>query len=879
LSLTPGTRLGSYEVSTQIGAGGMGEVYRATDTSLKRSVAIKVLPISLAGDADRLARFQREAEVLAALNHPNIAAIYGVERSSDRTALVMELVDGEDLSEIIARHSTRGVGPGLPIDEALPIARQIADALETAHERGIVHRDLKPANIKVRDDGTVKVLDFGLAKALDTNASGQATDAMNSPTLTGRATQMGVILGTAAYMAPEQARGRPVDRRADIWAFGDILYELLTGRRAFDGEDVTGVLAKILERDPDWSVLPSSTPPELRRLLHRCLIKDPKARLRDIGEARLAIDALMRGETDVPVPPVPSIVPRRAGNSLLPWGVAAVCAGIAAFFVLHRAPPPASRLAHVEINLPADIEFFGGPSVSADGTKIVFVGTRRSTRELFLRSLDETEVRPIAGTETASTVAIAPDGLSAVFVTPDTRVSRVLFSSGIVERLANGAAIGVMPAAGTNGTVVFSRGQTLVLRTAAGAERNLVTADRAAGEVLLLRPIVTTDDRQVLFTSQRSGPGGLVSRIESVPAAGGSRRVVMDGADQAVFASPGRLVFARGDSLFAVPFDSGSGETLGEPTRIDQGVGSSIYGGLAASVSASGSLLSAPPSVFDNQLVWVTMTGGTRPAAAELRRYLTPRVSPDGHRIAFADRSAIWILDSERGTFTRVTSTIDSVISFPLWSPDGRTIYFRSSDGIRMQSADGSGVAVALPNTGPTDYPNSFSSDGHTLVLQRLDPVTGADLYSTPAGGGALTQILRTKAYEAAAQVSPDGKWIVYVSDETGKMNVYLRPYGANEGKWTVSSQGGTHPIWSADGRRIFYRFGDQMLAVDVTTAPEVHLSEPHVLFEKRFGSGASITLANHSLSHDGREFLMIEDPPGGRHLDLVLNWLQTLGK
>jgi serine/threonine-protein kinase len=557
-----------------------------------------------------------------------------------------------------------------------------------------------------------------------------------------------------------------------------------------------------------------------------------------------------------------------------------VLAGLTAVLALQRAATASTaRLAHVEITLPADVEFFSGPSVSADGTKIVFVGARRSTRGLFLRTLEEAQVRPIAGTETASAVTISPDGLSAVFITPDTRVSRVVFSSGIIERLANGAAVGVTPAAATNGAVVFSRGQTLVLRSAAGAERELASADRAAGEVLLVRPIVTTDDRLVLFTSERNGPGGLVSRIESVPAAGGPRHVVMDGADQAVFASADRLVFTRGASLLAVSFDSRSGETSGVPARIDQAVASNTYGGLAASVSASGSLLTAPPSVFDSQLVWVSMTGGTRPAATEPRRYLTPRVSPDGHRVAFAENSTIWTLDPERDTFTRVTAATDSIVSFPIWSPDGRLIYFRSSDGIRMQNSDGSGASVVLPNTGPTDYPTSFSADGQTLLVQRLDPVTEADLYGMPARGGGLTPILKTKAYEAAAQVSPDGKWIVYVSDESGPMNIYLRPYAGAERKYTVSSQGGTHPIWSADGRRIFYRFGDQMLAVDVTTAPEVHLGEPHVLFEKRFGFGQSITLANYSLSGDGREFLMVEDLLGGRHLDLVMNWLPTLGK
>jgi Tol biopolymer transport system component len=869
-----GPQIGPYIILSKIGAGGMGEVYRARDDRLKRDVAIKVLPPSLAGDGERLMRFEREAQTLAALNHPHIAAIFGLEEGAGATrALVMELVPGDDLATVIAR------GP-LSWRDALVIARQIADGLEAAHEKGIVHRDLKPANVKVTPDGSVKILDFGLAKALAPDDSVAGADPNTSPTIT-NATRLGMILGTAVYMAPEQARGRPVDRRADIWAFGNILYELLTGRRAFDGEGVADIVGKILERDPDWSALPASTPPDLRRLLVRCLTKDPKARLRDIGEARLAIDALVRDDTATTLAlPASPVGRRRSAKDLVPWAVAAVFAGTTAFFLLQRATtPPASRLAHVDITLPADVEFFSGPSVSADGTKIVFVGARRSTRELFLRSLDESEVRPIAGTETASTAVISPDGLSAVFVTPDTRVSRVLFSTGIIEPIASGAAVGVTPAAGTNGAVVFSRGRTLVLRSAAGTERELVTADRAAGDVLFLRPIVTTDDRLVLFTSQRNGPGGLVSRIESVPAVGGPRHVVMDGADQAVFASAGRLVFTRGTSLFAAPFESRSGETLGEPVRIDHTVGSSAYGGLAASVSASGSLLSAPPSVFDSQLVWVSMTGGTRPAAAEPRSYLTPRVSPDGHRVAFAEKSTIWTLDPQRDTFTRVTSTIDSIVSFPLWSPDGRSIYFRSSDGIRMQNSDGSGADVVLPNTGPTDYPTSFSADGQSLVLQRLDPVTASDLYTTPARGGALTPILRTKAYEAGAQVSPDGRWIVYVSDESGRMNIYLRPYGGAEQKWTVSSQGGTHPIWGVDGRRIFYRFGDQMFAVDVTTAPDVHLGEPHVLFEKRFGFGQSITLANYSLGHDGREFLMVEDLPGGRHLDLVLNWLQTLAK
>lgn len=868
-----GSQIGPYVIVSKIGAGGMGEVYRARDERLKRDVAIKVLPPLLATDRDRLLRFEREAQTLAALNHPHIASIHGLEDGAGATrALVMELVAGEDLTATIAR------GP-LPWREALAIARQIADGLEAAHEKGIIHRDLKPANVKVTPDGTVKILDFGLAKALAPDGSDGGVDTNTSPTITNM-TGLGVILGTAVYMAPEQARGRAVDRRADIWAFGNIVYELLTGRRAFDGDDVADIVAKILEREPDWAALPESTPPDLRRLLVRCLMKDPKARLRDIGEARVAIDALLRGETGAAGSPPSAVAAWRTRRVLLPWTIAAALAGVTAFLVLERAHPPSpGRVAHVDISLPADVEFYNGPSISADGTTIVFVGVRGSTRQIFLRSLDEAQVRPIGGTETASTVAIAPDGLSAVFITPDTRVSRVVFSSGIIERLSAGAAVGFPPAAAANGAVVFSRGKTLVLRSAAGTERELATVDARAGEVQFQMPAVTADDRLVLFTAQRNGPGGLVSRIESVPVSGGSRHVVVDGADQTVFASAGHLVFARGDSLFTIAFDSATGEARGEPRRVDETVAPGTAGGLVAAVSAAGSLLTAAPSVFDSQLVWVSMSGSTRTAATQPRRYFNPRVSPDGHRIAFAERGTIWTLDPERDTFTRVTSIADSIISFPIWSPDGQSIYFRSSDGIRRQNSDGSGAAVVLPNTGPTDYAMSFSADGRTLVMQRLDPVTASDLYTTPAAGGALTPILKTNAYEAAAQVSPDGKWMVYVSNESSTMNVYLRPYDGAERKWTVSSRGGTHPIWSADGRRVFYRAGDQMLAVDVTTAPEVHLSEPHVLFEKRFGFGQSITLASYSLSHDGREFLMVEDLPGGRHLNLVMNWLQTLGR
>jgi Tol biopolymer transport system component len=865
--------MGPYEIMAAIGAGGMGEVYRATDSNLKRSVAIKVLPASVAGDADRLARFQREAEVLASLNHPNIAAIYGLERTVDVTALVMELVEGQDLSAHIAQGA-------MPLADVLPIARQIADALEAAHDQGIIHRDLKPANIKVKADGTVKVLDFGLAKAADMASSGG--DAANSPTLTARATQMGMILGTAAYMAPEQARGRVVDKRADIWAFGAVLYEMLTGRRAFEGDDTSSVLARLLERDPDWTALAPETPIVIRRLLTRCLTKDPKARLRDIGEARVAIDGLLSGkEPAAEVLGTPAgAAPKAAWRQLLPWGLTAVFAVAAASFYL-RAPqtPAAPRLAYVGLDLPADVEFFSGPTLSADGSKVAFIGVRLGTRQVYVRSLDNPEVRPVPGTETAATVAISPDGSTLAFITNDTRLKRVVLATGIIEPLADGASIYSLPAWTSDGAIVFSRVTRLVVRPRDGEERELAKVDAAAGETSLNWPVVVAGNGMVLFVSGRKGPSSTRWRLEAVPTGGGSRHLVLDGAAQAVFASADRLVFVRGDTLFVAPFAAARAEVTGAAVRLGETPAYASIGGVAAAIAESGALLMAPASISDSHLTLVSMTGTERPIQSAVRGFLNPRVSPDGGLIAFSESGTIWTLDPARNTFTRVSEGVEPTVGFPCWSPDGRRIYFRSADGIRYRRADGEGATVLLPNTGVADYPSSFSPDGSVLVLLRLAPETGGDLYTMPANGGELKPLLVTPAYEGGAQVSPDGKWLTYVSNESGRMEVLLRPFGAPGQKWPVSSEGGTHALWSRDGRQIFYRSGQRLFAVDVTTTPEVHLSAPRTLFDKRFGFGQNITIPNYSLTNDGRDFVMVGEEPGGRHLNMVLNWLQSLDR
>ena len=904
MSVGTGTRLGPYEITASIGAGGMGEVFRARDTKLNRDVAIKVLPAAFAQDHERVARFRREAQVVASLNHPNIAAIYGLEESSGPgtpdpygaktddgvvgarraspgaiIALVLELVEGEDLAQRLKRGA-------IPIDEGIAIAKQMADGLEAAHEKGIVHRDLKPANIKVTKDGMVKILDFGLAKALqgDGEASASNRAVSESPTMSRHATEAGMIMGTAAYMSPEQARGKAVDRRADIWSFGVVLFEMLTGERLFAGETVSDVLAAVLTRDPMWTALPAATPVSVRRLLGRCLERDPKKRLRDIGEASIVLDAANAEESNLPQTAgmAPFAAAPAAWLGRLPWALVGLLGAAVAILYL-RAPgaPAPTRPIHVELDMPTDVEFFSGPSMSADGSKIALVGVRQGVRQIYVRSLDETELRPIAGTETAATVTMSPDGESLAFVANDTKLKRVTFATAVVEPLAEGASIYASPAFVGDGALVFSRGGQLVLRPREGGERELAKTDAAAGELMFSWPVTVAGDRTILFVSRVRGPKGIQTRMEAVPVDGGPRRMVLEGVDQVIFASAERVVFEREGALFRVAFKAPKSEVIGPPERLADVALISSIGGVSATVSRSGALLLAPPSMLAGHLVWVSMTGVERPIPGPARGFTNPRVSPNGKSIAFGESGTVWTMDPERSTFSRISGPIEPTVGFPYWSGDGKGLFFRSAEGIRFQSADGEGATVLLPNTGANDYPCSVSPDGKTLLVLRLAATTGGDIYETPSSGGEVKPLLVTNAYEGGPQISPDGKLMLYASNESGRMEVLLRPLGGPDRKWTVSSDGGLQAMWSRDGRRIFYRsgHGQQMLAVDVTTTPEVRLSAPRVLFDQRYAYGQNLSIPNYSLSADGREFLTVQVEPGGRHLSLVLNWLQGIAR
>jgi eukaryotic-like serine/threonine-protein kinase len=513
----------------------------------------------------------------------------------------------------------------------------------------------------------VKILDFGLAKAMAPESSNAGADAMNSPTLTARATQMGMVLGTAAYMAPEQARAKSVDRRADIWSFGCVLFEMLTGRCAFEGEEITDVLARVIEREPDWSAIPASTPSDVRRLVARCLAKDSKARLRDIGEARVAIDDALAGKNaDVAAPAVPTGRPPSSSRRLLPWGLAGGFALVTAFLlILGWAPRPAGSQVRVDVTLPPDVEFYSGPSLSADGSALVFVATRQGVRQVYRRTLDDANVRPVPGTETTSVAAISPDGTSGAFLSPDTRLRRVSFATGLVEPLAEGAVTSSWPAWTGDGAIVFSRATGLVVRERNGKERELAKLDAAGGEVALSWPVIVSGGKSVLFASRRNSARGTTFRLETVPLAGGARRVVLDGGEQPIFASADRLVFRQDCALFIAPFDASSVTVTGQASRQNEAVTVTPSGGFAAAVAPVGTLATAPPSMLEAQMVWVSMNGVERIIRGPARAFLSPRVSPDGRLIAFVEAATIWTPDPERGTFTRVTSHVDPTISFP----------------------------------------------------------------------------------------------------------------------------------------------------------------------------------------------------------------------
>ena len=862
MPLAAGMTLGPYEILAPLGAGGMGEVYRARDTKLKREVALKVLPEAFASDPDRLARVQREAELLATLNHPNIAAIYGVEESAGTYALVMELVEGPTLADLIGlraegtplRASGAPAGQArLPPDDALAIARQIADALEAAHEQGIVHRDLKPANIKVRDDGTVKVLDFGLAKAMDPTSS-SAAKAMNSPTLSIHATQAGVILGTAAYMSPEQARGKAVDRRADIWAFGVVLFEMLTGRALFAGETTTDIIAAVLTREPDLGVLPAATPPRVRDLIARCLIKDPKQRLRDIGEARIAVGrAIANPESPTPNDELGTTPGERRAfaaapgwRRALPWSVAGLACAAAAMILVQWAPwrpAPPARATRVSVELGADASLSWNLSgaaaiLSPDGSLLAFVAQKSTGRpQIYVRRLDQLQASSLAGTEDATSPFFSPEGQWIAF-----------FANGKLKKISvsGGAAVTIcdVPAGrgGTwadDGTIIYSPANLagislLRVSAAGGTPARLTTLEQ--GEVTQRFPQILPGGKALLFMSHNAIGNYEDANIVVQPLPAGARKVIVRGGYNGRYVSSGHLLYLHGGTLFAAPFDLNRLELTGPSVPVVEGVASGPGGGAQFALSSNGTLVYEPgPSSTDveRDIYWMDRNGKTTMLRSTLADWSDIMFAPDGRRLALdildRAREHVWVYEWARDTLSRLTLGADTDYK-PVWTPDSRRIAFASQrDGgfnLYWQRADGTGDVQRLTTSKNNQYPASWHPSGKLLAFSENRPQTGWDLMILPMEGdeasgwkpGEPRALLSTGSAEGEPMFSPDGRWLAYTSDKTGRPEVYVRPFPDPGGEWQISANGGNVPTWSRSRRELFYTTGDNRIMVSAYT-------------------------------------------------------------
>jgi serine/threonine-protein kinase len=896
MPLTAGAHLGPYEILAAIGVGGMGEVYRARDTKLDRDVAIKILPESVAADPERIARFEREAKTLAALNHPHIAHIHGLEEANPSTgsghvsrALVMELVEGPTLADRI------GSGP-LPLDEAVPIAKQIADALEAAHAAGIVHRDLKPANIKVRSDGTVKVLDFGLAKALDPVAG--SGDPANSPTLTFAATQAGVILGTAAYMSPEQARGKAVDKRADIWAFGAVLYEMLTGRRAFQGEDISLTLAEVMKSEPDWTLLPVDVPVGIRAVLKRCLQKDPRQRLHDIADVRLLMDDAAGDRPDNA-----AVAPRRRWPIAIAIGVAAAMIAVAAAaIVLNRRSAVALAVMKATFPLPDGQVFTNAGrrvvAISPDGSQFAYVANSR----LYLRSLAGFEATPIPRTEYPEGVlnpVFSPDGGSIAFWSPNT-IKRISVGGGPAVTICEASRPLGMSWQGD--TILFGQGSDGIKQVSAsgGKPQTLVTV---RPDEIAHGPQMLPGGQAVLFTIASDSGDDRWDKAHIVvqPLAGGARKTIIEGGSDARYLPTGHLLYAYQGVLFAVPFDLGRWETKGDAVPVVEGVLRAAFpdvnSGVAHfDVSNAGLLIYAAAdsgSIAGRSLAFIDRRGSIERLNLPPSMYETPRVSPDGKRIAYSnvmgsDRS-IYIHDlSSSGSPRRLTFRGRN--RFPVWSADGLRVAFQSDrDGdlaIFWQRADGTdaGERLTRPEPGTSHLPNAWSPQGDVLVYtvfkdtvysawrfsvreRKAEPVSGV---TTPVGGG-MPQ----------PSISPDGQWLAYRSYEPGS-TIYVQPFPATGAKYQITS--GLSPVWSRDGTKLFFLGGSrqfQLGVVNINTRPVVTTEN-----RETFDAPLAVTVATTApfdVDPDDRILATVTaeapqlTPSTSPRIHIVANWFEEL--
>jgi serine/threonine protein kinase len=863
MTLASGSKLGPYEIVGPLGAGGMGEVYRARDKKLGRDVAIKVLPREFAADPARMARFEREAKLLASLNHANIASIYGFEDADGIGWLVMELVDGPTLAERILQ------GP-LPLDEALLIARQIAEALEYAHERGIVHRDIKPANMKLSTDGAVKVLDFGLAKAIEGDPA--SSDISTSPTISRMATQAGIILGTAAYMSPEQAKGKPVDRRTDLWAFGCVLFEMLIGKTAFGGETVTDVLAAVVMKDPDWSKLPASTPPRIREVLERCLKKDQRQRLQSMGDARITIEEFLSGNTESTSS---QLAPTRSPAlwlSMLPWALLTLLAGfISWLFFEHKSASSAPGAVTAALVSGPDLS---DPSFSPDGNVVAY----EKEGKLWIRSLRDLESHPIEGTEGGHGPFWSPDSRSIGFFRESEirRISLLSGQSSLVCPLPTGGS-GNEGTWGAEDRIVFSMiPEGLFEVSAQGGQPELFTkADRAKDEFVLRAPHFLSDGKTLLMIVRRPGPG---IRLDTVAVQSGRKRqVVLQIPDSFLFKAvssekTGHLLFYEvrpNPGIWAVPFSFSALKVTGQRFLVRQKASS-------FSVSLEGNLVYLS-GVNDgpSELSWVDRSGKILGSFGSLKNEIRqPTVSPEGHRVAVmnvGENWSVWVQDSIRNTATNLTTSLYFAAS-QAWTSDGKRLVFSCQDtakspfGLCTASPDGSAPPkpiLVLP-MGPNPLYLTLSPDNSTALYSAREAFRSHNIFiwSVSLRAGAKPEPFQvTPAIQLSPQFSPDGHFVAYQSDESGRFEVYVRPFPPGDAKWTISTNGGTAPKWNSSGHELFFVEGEKLMAVPVESRPSFKLGLPVQLF-----SGGTV----HASLQDVISGALYDPAPGGQRFVVI---------
>ena len=897
--MTIGTKLGRYRITGKLGEGGMGQVFRADDERLHRQVAIKVLPPEMARDPERLARMEREAQTLAQLEHPNVAAIYGLEEATPDGEpapvrfLVMQLVEGETLG-------TRIDAGRVPLQETLQIGLQIARALEAAHDKGIVHRDLKPANIVLSSDGKVKLLDFGLAKAYAGDSSGSSPSISSSPTAM-EATKAGMILGTAGYMSPEQARGKEIDRRTDVWAFGCVLYEMLTGQRLFHGETVTDVLGAIIHREPDWEALPKETPRPIRTLLRRCLRKDVSRRMQAIGDARVAIEEYLEnpgaGEA---VPQV--LAPAATWTRFVPWALFAAAAIAAiAFALTGRGTPPAAQVSRFNVEI-GDDPVFGGQgssiAVSADGSRVAIVQDTADGRRLSVRAIDQLAGTVLAEEGNPYNPFFSPDGQWIGYVTT-TALRKVPASGGTALTLAE-INRGRGATWTSDDTIILAPSPTSGLSRvpAAGGELTpLTTLDEKRGEVTHRWPQYLPGHDAVIFTAHTASGGFDSASIEALNLKTGERKTVYRGGSYGRYIPTGHLLFVNRDTIFAVPFDANRLEVTGSPAPVAQGVSySSGEGGAQFDVSANGLFVfrsgSSAAPVYP--ALWVDARGESTPLWEGERSYAEPHISPDGTKVAFmvyADNNwDVWVYDRVRQVSTRLTFD-DGLDGPPVWSPDSRYIAYSSNRegeiNIYRKRADGSGEPDRITESKDSQYVSNWSNDGKYLLFSPQ--VNGTDLWTVPLDGDRKPELfLSTEFVENEGAFSPDGRWIAYQSNESGRLEIYVRPFRGAGGKWQVSEGGGGYPRWAGDGRQLFFRGEEGVMAVPITVSGDsLEVGRARRVLQGNFRGGVGgfgvggLTVADYDVSRDGSHFVMfpLDVKAAGRaeHLTFVLNWFGEL--